>query len=95
MSGHTMPPMASDVEGGGKFVNRSDEFFVLHRFTQHPTDWIYTDIHIRKVKELESGGRPTPLDEPIRLRSKQGNSGFEIKGVDLITKERTIDGSPF
>ena len=95
MAGHTMPPMASDVEGGGKFVNRSDEFFVIHRAISHSTDWIYTDIHIRKVKELESGGRPTPLEEPIRLRSKRGNCGFEIRGVDLITKERVIDGSPF
>ena len=91
-----MPPMASDVEGGGKFVNRSDEFFVIHRFDfSIVTDWVYTDIHIRKVKELESGGRPTPLEEPIRMRSKKGNCGFEIRGVDLITKERVIDGSPF
>ena len=94
-AGHTMPPMASDVEGGGKFVNRSDEFFVIHRFTQHSTDWIYTDIHVRKIKELESGGRPTPLDNPIRLESTRGNCGFRIEGIDLITKERTIDGSPF
>lgn len=94
-AGHTMPPMASDVEGGGKFVNRSDEFFVLHRFTQHPTEWVYTDIHIRKVKELESGGRPTPLENPIRLRSMPGNCGFEINGIDLITKEQHIDESPF
>lgn len=94
-SGHTMPPMASDVEGGGKFVNRSDEFFVIHRFTQHSTDWIYTDIHVRKIKELESGGRPTPLDEPIRMESTKGNCGFRIDGINLITKERTIDGSPF
>ena len=55
-----MPPMASDVEGGGKFVNRADDFFVVHRYSQHSTDWIYTDIHVRKIKELESGGRPTP-----------------------------------
>jgi hypothetical protein len=92
---HTMPPMASDVEGGGKFVNRSDEFFVIHRYSQHPTDWIFTDIHVRKVKELESGGRPTPLDFPIRMESTQGNCGFRINGINLVTKEREIDGSPF
>lgn len=94
-AGHTMPPMASDVEGGGKFVNRADEFFVIHRFTQHPQDWIYTDLHVRKIKELESGGRPTPLDNPIRMESTTGNCGFAVNGLDLVSKERIIDGSPF
>ena len=95
MAGHTMPPMASDVEGGGKFVNRSDEFFVIHRAISHAQDWVYTDIHVRKVKNLESGGRPTALEDPVRMRSKIGNCGFEVNGLDLITKEKTIDGSPF
>jgi len=94
-AGHTMPPMASDVEGGGKFVNRSDEFFVLHRYTQHDQDWIFTHIHVRKVKELESGGRPTPLDSPIKLESTQGSYGFKVNGFYLITKKIEIDGSPF
>ena len=82
--GHPIPPMASDVEGGGKFVNRSDEFIVIHRYTQHETDWIFSDIHIRKVKELESGGRPTPLDQPIRLESMKYNTGFIINLKSLI-----------
>ena len=82
--GHPMPPMASDVEGGGKFVNRADEFIVIHRYTQHETDWIFSDIHIRKVKELESGGRPTALDQPIRLESMKFNTGFIIHLKSLI-----------
>ena len=93
--GLPVAPYAEDTEGGGKFVNRSDEFFVIHRYTQHPTDWIFTDIHVRKVKELESGGRPTPLDSPIRMESTQGNCGFRINGINLVTKDREIDGSPF
>jgi hypothetical protein len=83
--GHPIPPMASDVEGGGKFVNRADEFMVIHRYTQHETDWIFTDIHIRKVKELETGGRPTPLDSPIRLQSIKYNVGYIIGYKNLIT----------
>ena len=47
---HTMPPMASDVEGGGKFVNRSDEFFVIHRYTQHPTG---LDLHRYSCQKSE------------------------------------------
>lgn len=84
-AGHPIPPMASDVEGGGKFVNRADEFVVIHRYTQHETDWVFTDVHIRKVKELETGGRPTPLDSPIRLHSMKFNVGYFIGYKSLIT----------
>jgi replicative DNA helicase len=82
--GHPMPPMASDVEGGGKFVNRSDEFVVLHRYTQHSSDWIYSYIHVRKVKELETGGRPTPLEAPIKIESMKYNVGYFIDGAPII-----------
>lgn len=92
---HPMPPMASDVEGGGKFVNRADEFFVVHRYTQHETDWIYTDIHCRKIKDIETGGRPTPLDAPIRLESMRNNVGFII-GLHNLNDLKTEDpDAPF
>lgn len=85
-AGYPIPPSASDVEGGGKFVNRADDFIVIHRYTQHPTEWMISQIHVRKVKEIETGGRPTPMDEPIKLRSIVNNVGFEISGEDLLDK---------
>lgn len=84
--GHPIPPMASDVEGGGKFVNRADDFLVIHRYIQHPTEWMVSHIHVRKVKEIETGGRPTPIDEPIMLKSIVGNVGFEIEGQPILDK---------
>ena len=87
--GHPAPPMAADSEGGGKWVNRASDFMVIHRYSQHPDDWMYSHLHIRKVKEMETGGRPTPMEEPIVLRSKPGNTGFEITGVDLIKQLRS------
>lgn len=87
-SDHPIPPMASDVEGGGKFVNRADDFMVIHRYIQHPTDWMQSHIHIRKVKDTDTGGRPTSMDNPIRMRSVINNVGFEIGGSNPIgTKE--------
>jgi len=77
-AGHPKPPMASDVDGGGKFVNRADDFMVIHRYIQHPTDWMYSHIHIRKIKDIDSGGRPTALDTPIRVKSIINNVGFTI-----------------
>ena len=87
--GHPIPPMSSDVEQGGKMVSRADEFLCIHRYTQHETDWVFTDIHIRKVKELETGGRPTPLDSPIRIQSMRYNVGYIIGYKSLITLPET------
>ena len=84
-AGHPIPPLASDVEGGGKFVNRADDFIVIHRYIQHPTDWMYSMIHVRKVKDTDSGGSPTALNMPIRMRSIANNVGFEINGKNCIS----------
>jgi hypothetical protein len=81
-----MPPMAADVEGGGKFVNRADDFFVIARMTQHETEWMYSQIHVRKIKDMDTGGMPTVLDRPIKLRSVTNNVGYSIDGTNLVQK---------
>lgn len=86
--GFPSPPMAADSEGGGKWVNRASDFLVIHRYSQHPTDWMYSHLHVRKVKEMETGGRPTAMQEPVVMRSKAGNVGFEIAGLDLVKEIR-------
>ena len=95
-AGHPIPPSAADIESGGKWVNRADDFVVIHRYISHPTEWMYNQVHIRKVKEVETGGRPTALDEPIRFRSIPNNVGFEIHGENLIgKKEKEQSKMPF
>ena len=69
---HPMPPGSSDIEGGGKWVNRADDFIVIHRYTQHPMRWMETHINIRKVKEQETGGKPTFIDEPVIFIMQRG-----------------------
>ena len=93
--GYPIPPMASDVEGGGKFVNRADDFWVVHRYTQHPSDYMYTHIHVRKVKEIETGGRPTPLNEPLELKSIVNNVGYTFNGENLLDVVKTPVNFPF
>jgi KaiC/GvpD/RAD55 family RecA-like ATPase len=83
-AGHPIPPMAADVEGGGKFINRSNSFLCLHRYLAHPTDWMYSHIHVRKIKDIDTGGKPTIMDEPIKLRSVKNNVGYEIDGKNLV-----------
>ena len=89
-AGHPLPPMASDVEGGGKFVNRADDFIVIHRLTLHPQLYTTTMIHIRKVKEIETGGRPTSMENPIEMVALQNAVGFSINGKSVL---RTIKES--
>ena len=85
-AGHPIPPSMADVESGGKIGNRADDFFCIHRYTQHRTDWVHTDIHVRKIKDLDTGGRPTNLDEPVRLTSLPNRTGFCIGADNLKSK---------
>jgi hypothetical protein len=63
----------------------------VHRMTQHPTDWMLSEIHVRKVKETESGGRPTSIDSPVVLRMMPGACSFTYAGLDVMPKqEETI-----
>jgi len=83
-AGFPKPPSMADVEGGGKWGNRADDVIAIHRYTQHPTRWMVSDIHVKKVKETETGGRPTSMDSPISLRMLPSNVAFTIAGRDII-----------
>ena len=92
--GHPMPPKKADVEGGGKFANRADDFVIIHRYTQHEDYYRITELHIVKVKENESGGRVTNLNAPVKIEMASRNCGFidiEAK-INPVTKEPV--GSP-
>ncbi len=75
-AGYTMPPEKADTEGGGKFPNKADEFFTLHRHAQHPTEYNTSMLYIRKVKDTETGGRPSPKDEPVKFKMIKGKFGY-------------------
>jgi hypothetical protein len=42
-----------------------------------------TEIHILKIKDRESGGKPTMLNEPLRFDYNNG-LGFTIGGVNPL-----------
>lgn len=87
---YPMAPNKADTEGGGKFANRADDFLTIHRYTQHPTDYNLTEIHVRKIKETETGGRPTLKDDPIKFKMERGIYGFfnPIDGFNPLTNEQ-------
>ncbi len=78
--GLPIAPFAEDTEGGGKFVNRSDCFITVHRRVQHPdfNERKTTEWHIRKVRDVETGGEPTALEDPIRFTINTSRTAFRL-----------------
>jgi hypothetical protein len=78
--GLPIAPFAEDTEGGGKFVNRADCFLTVHRKVQSPDHSIrrMSEIHVRKVRETETGGEPTALDSPYLISMNLSHTGFKM-----------------
>lgn len=77
--GAAVAPQKADTEGGGKFGNKADDFLTIHRKVQSKDEWMITEIHVRKIKETETGGKITPQGDPVKLKSLNKMSGFEDK----------------
>lgn len=79
-NGHRPAPLDSDVEGGGKFPNTADNTIVLHRQIGSviPGEKYITEIHVRKVRNQEFGGEPTPYTEPVRVKFRLDRTGFDF-----------------
>lgn len=99
--GLPVAPYAEDTEGGGKFVNRADCFITIHRKVQALEHDIrkMTEVHIRKVRETETGGMPTSIDDPWKMSINLSHTGFKgwlnrnalFDAVDLETLEGVSD----
>jgi len=79
---YPIAPGKADTEGGQKFANKADDFATIHRITGHPTDWMITEFHVRKIKETDTGGRVTPVDSPVKFEMYKGGCGF-IERLDM------------
>ena len=83
--GLPVAPFAEDTEGGGKFVNRCDCFLTIHRKVQAPDHSIkkLSELHVRKVRETETGGQPTPIDDPYKIVMNLSHTGF----INWLTRD--------
>ena len=73
---YPVAPNKADTEGGQKVANKADDFLTIHRVTQHPTDWMVTELHVRKIKDTETGGRPTSIDNPVKFEMYKNGCAF-------------------
>lgn len=78
-SGEVPRPMASDSEGGGKFINKSDDVWIIHRNLYHmdQNERFVSLLFIDKVRNTEGGGYPTSYQDPIRFTFRQDWTGFD------------------
>ncbi len=73
---YPVAPQKADTEGGGKVSNKADDFLTIHRVTQHPTEWMVTECHIRKIKDTDTGGKVTPFDIPVKFEMYKNGCAF-------------------
>jgi hypothetical protein len=88
--GHLRAPMKDDIEGGKAFCNRVDDMIVVHRLTKHDTMRFYTLVSVEKVKDVETGGRQTLMDEPILFDYNRG-LGFMNNAIDPLKPHRKLE----
>jgi hypothetical protein len=77
-----------DAEGGTKWFNSCDLFLSLHRFTNHPHDWMNTYGILEKEKVTQTGGSPTTIADIMQFRYRFNQ--FHINGynpMDVKSKE--------
>ena len=86
LNGHIQPPRKADCEGGQVFPNRVDNFICLHRLISHDKLWMMTEVHVYKIKDKETGGKPTMLGEPLRFDYNNG-LGFTIGGNNVLKQK--------
>lgn len=84
--GEIKPPIMGDVEGGGKFPNKSDDVWVIHRNIYHktPEERFVSHLYVGKVRNTEGGGSPTGWEEPIRFKFKRDWTGFENDADEVV-----------
>jgi len=84
--GLPIAPFAEQTEGGGKFVNRADDFVTFHRKIQHPDAAMRrtVEMHVRKIRETETGGSPTSLDNPLMFECNFDRNTFYFNDGSLM-----------
>ena len=83
LKGHLKAPLKDGIEGGKAFLNRCDDMIVIHRLIKHPVHKFKTWVQVEKIKDMETGGKHTGMDEPVIFDFNRG-IGFEINGADPL-----------
>jgi hypothetical protein len=72
---------------GKSFLNRCDDFITIHRLTKHESMKYVTLISVDKIKDRDTGGEQTLLEDYIFCDFNSG-LGFELYGINPLNKLR-------
>ncbi len=86
LASHIMPPNKADTLGGQKYADRADDFITIHRLVQHENQWMNTQVHVRKVKDTQTGGKGTFLEHPVIFRCSY-TVNFLVDDINPITQK--------
>lgn len=92
-TGFVVAPYKSDIEMGQMKANKTDDFIILHRLINSPLQKNDLEIHVHKIKDVETGGYPTEKDCPVVLTINSNYCGYTCNYVDPVKelwKKRTI-----
>lgn len=82
--GNTDMPYKGANDGGAMKMNKTDDSIMLHRKPNSEIDWNVTLMRVDKIKDTETGGKPSPIKDPIRLVMNSNQCGFTCGGVDVV-----------
>ena len=86
-------PYAEDTEGGGKFVNRlTASLRYTERFNTPTTQRKVTEFHVRKVRDVETGGESTPLGDPVRFEMNTSRTAFRMEKSKELFESVDLQG---
>lgn len=82
--GEMTVPTKHSTDGGQNKANKADDFLIAHRNPKDPATKMTTELHVDKIKDVETGGLHTPKEEPVLLIANYDLCGFSCEGVDPV-----------
>jgi len=77
-------PWKSDIDSGQLKASKTDDFIILHRLINHPVSSNSLQIHVNKVKSIETGGFPTQKDQPVIFEMNSDYCGYTCCNLDMV-----------
>lgn len=84
--GNQTMPHATDAEGGSALYNRCDNFVTIHRKIKDDNEFMFTHVSIDKVRNDDTGGRPTPRSEPVIMRMLDKVEFTDEQGLSALNR---------
>jgi energy-coupling factor transporter ATP-binding protein EcfA2 len=88
--GNQVMPHATDAEGGSALYNRCDNFITIHRKIKDNNEFMYTQVSVDKVRNDDTGGRPTHRAEPVVLRMVDKVEFVNEDGTQPFNRDREL-----